>query len=205
MITLSTSMKRASKAHPTSSSRTGHVRIIAGQWRGRKLPVADIQGLRPTTDRNKETLFNWLMHDTRNAQCLDVFAGSGALGIEALSRYASACDFFEQDVTAANQLTRNLQTLNANGLVTRGDALSLLQNTSQTYDLIFIDPPFNCGLVQPALDIIVQRELIKPNGLIYIEQESTAGFPVLPDGYQVVKQKNLAQLCYLLVEAQAMD
>ena len=196
-------MKRASKA--PSSTRNGQVRIIAGQWRGRKLPVSDIQGLRPTTDRNKETLFNWLMHDLQNARCLDVFAGSGGLGLEALSRYADHCDFIEKDELAARQLTANLRTLNAPGQVYKGDALSLLKTCTQAYDIIFIDPPFAQNLVQPALDIIVQRELIKPNGLIYIEQESNASLPTLPPGFHLIKQKLLSQLSFGLIEAQPRD
>lgn len=205
IIALSFSMKRARKTPHSTSRRGGHVRIIAGQWRGRKLPVHDLEGLRPTTDRNKETLFNWLMHDTQNAVCLDVFAGAGSLGMEALSRYASQCDFFEKDAQAASQLKTNLATLQANGTVSCGDALSLLKTSHNSYDIIFIDPPFNQGLVQPALDIIVQRQLIKPNGLIYIEQEANASLPAMPDTLQIIKSKQLSGLSYLLIEAQAMD
>lgn len=196
-------MKRASKA--PSSARSGQVRVIAGQWRGRKLPVTDLQGLRPTTDRNKETLFNWLMPYVQTARCLDVFAGSGALGIEALSRYASSCDFFEKDQTAARQLASNLQSLNATGQVFKGDAFNLLSACTSTYDIIFVDPPFHHNLVQPALDSIAQHHLLKPNGLIYIEQEANMSFPGLPEGFQVLKQKTSSQLTFALIKAQVTD
>lgn len=95
--------------------------------------------------------------------------------------------------------------MQANGTVSCGDALSLLKNSNNSYDIIFIDPPFNQGLVQPALDIIVQRQLIKPNGLIYIEQEANASLPDMPDTLQIIKSKQLSGLSYLLIEAQAMD
>lgn len=187
------------KSH-SGRSPTGQVRIIGGQWRGRKLPVSDAQGLRPTTDRNKETLFNWLMHHTTDARCLDVFAGSGGLGIEALSRYAGFCLFFEKDKTAARQLEGNLATLNANGKVVQGDALALLGQQSEPFDIIFVDPPFNADLVRPAISLILQHGLVQTGSLIYVEQEPDAALPALPGHWQIIKHKQSSGLQYLLIE-----
>ena len=130
---------RQTKAANNKSSN-GFIRIISGQFRGRKLPVKDVQGLRPTTDRIKETVFNWLMQDTRGAAVLDCFAGSGGLGFEALSRFAERAVFFELDKGAANQLQENISTLKLdNAAIKQGNSLSLLdQNTqNEQFDLIF--------------------------------------------------------------------
>ena len=139
------SSQKGKKSRKTQSTNSpGQIRIIGGQWRGRKLPVLNAEGLRPTTDRNKETLFNWLMPYINDARCLDVFAGSGGLGLEALSRYAAHCDFIELDKQAASQLKSNLTLLKANELasatVHQGDALGILKGISQApYDIIFVD------------------------------------------------------------------
>ena len=127
-------MKRDVKKHRTV---IGSIRIISGQWRGRKLPVLDAQGLRPTTDRNKETLFNWLMPFIHNSKCLDAFAGSGGLGFEALSRYAAAVTFIELDKKTANALQQNLHMLqvpktHANLIV--GDTNLALEKLVEPFD-----------------------------------------------------------------------
>lgn len=203
MIASSGRMKRVRKKSHSGKSPTGQVRIIGGQWRGRKLPVFDAQGLRPTTDRNKETLFNWLMHHTTDARCLDVFAGSGGLGIEALSRYAGYCVFFEKDKAAARQLEGNLSTLNANGKVVQGDALTLLGQQSDIFDIVFIDPPFHKGLVEPTISLIQQHDLVQTGSLIYLEQEPDAVLPELPSLWQIIKHKQSSGLQYLLIEVLA--
>ncbi|WP_414828707.1 16S rRNA (guanine(966)-N(2))-methyltransferase RsmD [Alteromonas sp. H39] len=200
MIALSASMKRVSQSSRKQPSKTGQIRVIAGQWRGRKLPVSDVEGLRPTTDRNKETLFNWLMQDIRDARCLDVFAGSGGLGIEALSRYAKHCVFFEKDKQAASILRKNLQTLGANAEVRQGDALSLLNDQHQPFDIIFVDPPFGMNLVNPTLASLSQNRLLASGTLIYVEQESQASDIMLPPDSRIIKEKRLPQLHYLLIE-----
>lgn len=193
-------MKRVSQSPRKQQPKTGQIRVIAGQWRGRKLPVSDVEGLRPTTDRNKETLFNWLMNDVRDARCLDVFAGSGGLGIEALSRYAKHCVFFEKDKRAATLLRKNLQTLEASADVIQGDALSLLNDQRQPFDIVFVDPPFGMNLVNPTLTSLSQNQLLASGSLIYIEQESQASDIMLPPACRIIKEKRLPQLHYLLVE-----
>ncbi|MEG3768789.1 16S rRNA (guanine(966)-N(2))-methyltransferase RsmD [Alteromonas sp. 14N.309.X.WAT.G.H12] len=192
-------MKRVSKKPLRQKQKPGNVRIIAGQWRGRKLPVADIDGLRPTTDRNKETLFNWLMGDLHDARCLDVFAGSGGLGFEALSRYAKHCTFIEYDRAVAEQLTQNTRILEADAKVIQGEALKTLPTLDEAFDIIFIDPPFNKNLATPAIQQILQHNLIKPDGVIYVEREITA--PPLPADPRLIqiKEKRLAQVQYQLL------
>ncbi len=191
--------KRASRGANTASGKTGAIRIIAGQWRGRRLPVRHAEGLRPTTDRNKETLFNWLMNDITDARCLDMFAGSGGLGMEALSRYAASCVFFEQDRDNVAQLNANLSALKANAKVYQGDALSLVTAVPGSFDLVFIDPPFGQSLVQPALNALFDGQKVTDDTLIYLEQEAQHPLPALPDGWGWLKQKATSSLTYGLI------
>lgn len=191
--------KRGAQRQKASPGNAGFIRIIAGQWRGRRLPVRDAQGLRPTTDRNKETLFNWLMHSLTDAHCLDMFAGSGGLGLEALSRYAASCDFFELDAGNARQLQQNLGSLNAPGQIHTGDAMTLLAASSRRYDIVFIDPPFGQGLVQPALDALFTGDKVHANSEIYVEQEAGAPLPRLPDNWEWRRQKQTPSLHYGLI------
>lgn len=221
MIPLSATMKRVSRPTraPSSAKKRlspkngkikganspGQIRIIGGQWRGRKLPVLNAEGLRPTTDRNKETLFNWLMPFINDARCLDVFAGSGGLGLEALSRYAAHCDFIELDKQAASQLKSNLTLLKANdqasAAVHQGDALGILSGISTTpYDIVFVDPPFAKSLVAPTLAALEDNKLVQNGSVVYIEHESTLATPALPDHWQIIKDKQTSALRYMLIE-----
>lgn len=210
-------MKRASRPSRAISStkkrqpakidrkKRGLIRIISGQWRGKRLPVLDAEGLRPTTDRNKETLFNWLMAYVNDAQCLDCFAGSGGLGLEALSRYAKRCDFIELDRQACDQLSKNLQTLNvANSdiaSVHQGDALKVIKQLTDTqYDIVFIDPPFYQGLVEPVVSEIINANIVSKGSMIYIEHETELTSLPLPGHWHVVKEKRTGSLVYMLVE-----
>lgn len=193
----------AKNAHAPQRGQPGQIRIIGGQWRGRKLPVLNAQGLRPTTDRNKETLFNWLMQRVNGARCLDLFAGSGGLGLEALSRYATHCDFIELDKQASAQLKANLATLKVEPSVTahvhNGDALTIVKSLAQTpYDIVFVDPPFNQNLVEPALNALVNN--VQVGSVIYLEHESSLSTPPLPDNWQITKEKRTNALVYMLIE-----
>lgn len=177
--------------------KKGAIRIISGQWRGRKLPVLDAEGLRPTTDRNKETLFNWLMHDTHGSRCLDVFAGSGGLGFEALSRYAAFCQFIEKDKNNARQLSENIQLIGLEGSqanVIHQDALDALKQLQAPFDVIFLDPPFHQNLLEKSISLIEEHGLLAPDGVIYIEHE--AGHPALaiPNSWQLEKDRNNRQV-----------
>ncbi|MDG6445687.1 16S rRNA (guanine(966)-N(2))-methyltransferase RsmD [Glaesserella parasuis] len=186
----------------TQNRPTGEVRVIAGLWRGRKLPVLNAEGLRPTTDRVKETLFNWLMIDIAGSRCLDCFAGSGSLGIEALSRQAQAVVFLEKFADAANQLKKNLVSLKAeNGKVIQTDTLQFLaqKNSEAPFDLVFVDPPFHQGFVPQVLTALEQNGWLAENALIYVEAEKNHSPLVLPEHWQVVKEKTAGQVVSRLV------
>ncbi|KDB48539.1 16S rRNA (guanine(966)-N(2))-methyltransferase RsmD [Glaesserella parasuis] len=186
----------------TQNRPTGEVRVIAGLWRGRKLPVLNAEGLRPTTDRVKKTLFNWLMMDIAGSRCLDCFAGSGSLGIEALSRQAQAVVFLEKFADAANQLKKNLVSLKAeNGKVIQTDTLQFLaqKNSEAPFDLVFVDPPFHQGFVPQVLTALEQNGWLAENALIYVEAEKNHSPLVLPEHWQVVKEKTAGQVVSRLV------
>lgn len=173
-------MNRKKKKQSNNRDKTGGntLRIIGGEWRGRKLRFPDAPGLRPTPDRIRETLFNWLQGDIHGARCLDLFAGSGALGLEALSRGASEVVFIESAHAVARQLQANLDLLNSDAeLVSliNDDALNYLKNTAQqAFDLIFLDPPFRQNLLPEIVTIIRDKKLLTANGLIYLEHEAEA-------------------------------
>lgn len=181
------------------------IRIISGQFKGRKLPVLDAEGLRPTTDRTKETLFNWLMSGVRDSLCLDCFAGSGGLGFEALSRGAKSVTFIEKDRQAATQLKQNLSTLQVGedqARLIHGDALVFLSQTQPGFDLVFIDPPFNNNLVPKTIEALDRGSLINNNGLIYVECENENANYLVPDNWQCLKQKQTKQVDYRLYQYQ---
>ncbi len=186
----------------TQNRPAGEVRVIAGLWRGRKLPVLNAEGLRPTTDRVKETLFNWLMMDVAGSRCLDCFAGSGSLGIEALSRQAQAVTFLEKFADAANQLKKNLVSLKAeNGKVIQTDTLQFLtqKNSEMPFDLVFVDPPFHQGFVPQVLTALEQNGWLTENALIYVETEKNHSPLVLPEHWQVIKEKTAGQVVSRLI------
>ena len=191
-------MRKKSPRKSTSSS--GFIRVISGQFRGRKLPVHDLEGLRPTTDRIKETVFNWLMHDTRDARVLDCFAGSGGLGFEALSRFADSALFVELNKSAALQLKDNIKTLNLNNAdVENCDSLTLFSqvNSGQAFDLVFVDPPFRKGLAQTCCAHLEQNKWLSEHATIYVEVEKELQIQV-PANWQLIKEKQAGQvLCQL--------
>ena len=176
------------------------IRIIAGQWRGRRLKVPHQQGLRPTTDRVKETVFNWLMHDVREANCLDMFAGTGSLGLEALSRGAAHCTFMEQSREAAKLLKANIVMLAAPANVITGDAIAALEQCNERFHLVFLDPPFHQNLLAPAIDVLLSKSLLAENACIYIEKAQDEPLPPLPAHWQLRKQKQHGQVSSLLFD-----
>jgi 16S rRNA (guanine966-N2)-methyltransferase len=184
-----------------NNRRDGFVRIISGQWRGRKLPVHDVEGLRPTTDRVKETVFNWLAQDIYQAKCLDLFAGSGGLSFEALSRGAESITMLELDKKAANQLQQNLTTVGAtNANVLNTDSLKYLAQTGTPHDLVFIDPPFRKDLIQNVIDLLEANNWLTPHAMIYIEAEKELGEIVTPSHWRLHREKIAGQVCYRLFE-----
>lgn len=179
----------------------GSIRVISGKYKGRKLPVMDAEGLRPTTDRTKETLFNWLMADVSQSRCLDLFAGSGSLGIEALSRNAEQVTFVELNKQAAAQINKNLSTLKTPGenyLVLQQDAIAATKNLPSPFDIVFLDPPFKQNLLPETIQALETQSLLKAGSLIYIECElENAGY-VAPDDWLCIKESQTKQLSYRL-------
>ncbi len=179
----------------------GRLRIIGGQWRSRQLPVADLPGLRPTTDRVRETLFNWLQNDIPGARCVDLFAGSGALGFEAASRGCATVVMLEVQAQAAKLLADNIQTLAADNIeLLRQDALQWIQQQpAEIYDIVFIDPPFDSDLLQQACMLLEQQGCLSEHACIYLEADSQRGLPELPPNWHLVKSKKAGQVGYYLI------
>ena len=190
--------KHSLKSRKAGGSKpSGTVRIISGRFRGRKLPVLDVQGLRPTTDKNREMLFSWLMAYISGANCLDAFAGSGGLGFEALSRYAETCTFIELDKKVAKKVADNIQLLGLSAhqaKIMQGNTLDVLNKLDKPYDLIFLDPPFNQDLLPLTIERIVEKSLLAIDGVIYIECEGTGIGYSVPENWQLIKEKRSAQI-----------
>lgn len=160
----------AKKSTPSGGARPGFVRVIGGRWRGSKLPVADSAGLRPSSDRVRETLFNWLMPALPGARVVDLFAGSGALGFEAVSRGAASAVLVEREAKVAANLRAGVEKLRAadSVQVVQNDALAWLpQQADAGFDIAFVDPPFALDLWQPALDALLPK--LAPGAWLYLE------------------------------------
>ncbi|MCA7000857.1 16S rRNA (guanine(966)-N(2))-methyltransferase [Dickeya solani] len=184
-----------------ATSAPGQIRIIGGQWRGRKLPVPDSPGLRPTTDRVRETLFNWLAPVIQQSRCLDCFAGSGALGLEALSRYAAHATLLEAERDVARQLTQNLSLLRAdNAEVVNADTLQWLAKpaSAQPYDVVFLDPPFRRGLLDDTLRLLETGGWLAQETWIYIETEAENRTLAIPPTWTLHREKTAGQVSYRL-------
>ncbi|MBB3191176.1 16S rRNA (guanine(966)-N(2))-methyltransferase RsmD [Halomonas cerina] len=180
----------------------GRLRIIGGEHRRRQLPVLDRPGLRPTPDRVRETLFNWLGGALSGARVLDLFAGTGALGLEALSRGARAATFVEQDARVADQLTRNLATLGIHdGTVVTGDARAFLAGVPSPFTLAFLDPPFRQGLAAPCCEAL-ETGWLTAEALIYLETE-TSLMPAVPPTWQLHREVRAGDSTGRLYQRQA--
>ncbi|MET0066476.1 MAG: 16S rRNA (guanine(966)-N(2))-methyltransferase RsmD [Candidatus Thiodiazotropha sp.] len=172
------------------------VRIIGGEHRGRRLPFPDIPGLRPTGDRIRETLFNWLQPVLPGARVLDLFSGSGALGLEAASRGAREVVMVDTSSVVVRQLEENRQTLGLEPVkIIRADALQWLEQEPTSFDIVFLDPPFSADLLQPLCRKLNQGWL-RDHAHIYLEDQVSRGLPELPEGWQMLKQKKAGQVSY---------
>jgi len=200
--------KRTSSAklqHKSSkpSSSSGQVRIIAGQWRGRKLPVLDANGLRPTGDRIRETLFNWIQMSVSGRHCLDLFAGTGALGLEAASRGAASVSLVERNDEVASQLQQNLVMLECDESVSLHNmaADEFLSLSQQQYDLVFIDPPFSQDLHDAVLAELVPKHLAS-DALIYLELPTSQSEITdrLPESLSIYKHKRFGDVTVFVLE-----
>jgi len=179
----------------------GRLRIVAGNWRGRRLPVVDADGLRPTAERVRETLFNWLMHTIAGKRCLDLFAGTGALGLEALSRGARSCIFVERDRRAARALRENVRTLDAAGAeVIEADAQRVIDTLEPgSVDLVFLDPPFADADLTRLCRRLVESGILAPDARVYLEMPRDAADIELPDGWRRIKTGNAGNVSFALV------
>jgi 16S rRNA (guanine966-N2)-methyltransferase len=187
------------------------VRIIGGIWRGRRVGFPDTPGLRPTPDRVRETLFNWLQNSIAGARCLDLFAGSGALGLEALSRGAGHVVFVEQSPAVSRILQQTLASLKgsinanatANARIMEMGAARFLRTPIEPFDIVFLDPPFGLNALAEYIPLIEAGGWLKPAGLLYLENERESSLPTLPPHWEVLKSKSAGQVGYHLVRANA--
>ena len=195
-----------SKSARTPAAAQGQLRIIGGDWRSRRLSFPDAPGLRPTPDRVRETLFNWLAPYVEGARVLDPFAGSGALLLEALSRGASRGLALELNPTAAAALRGNLELLRAgNAEVRQADALQHLQGaTAEPFDLVFLDPPFHKDLLVPACLLLESRGWLASHAWIYTESERAPSSLGLPGNWRLHREKHTGQVHYALWQRQTM-
>jgi 16S rRNA (guanine966-N2)-methyltransferase len=193
--------KQSKKSSNTGQALPGRLRIVAGKWGGRFLPVADAPGLRPTAERIRETLFNWLAPTIEGARCLDLFAGTGALGFEALSRGASEVTFVEQSPVAIAALRQAEYVLRADdSVIYAGDAYRFLDSNVQgLFDVVFLDPPFAAAPLTELCDLL--QPYLTANAMIYIEQDKDQPPPALPSGWQILREKNAGMVRYSLVSA----
>jgi 16S rRNA (guanine966-N2)-methyltransferase len=200
------------KPPPPQDGRNS-VRIIGGIWRGRRVNFPDLPGLRPTPDRVRETLYNWLQHAIVGTRCLDLFAGSGALGLEALSRGAAAVVFVEQAQAAARGLVAELARLGGTpkARVVEMGASRFLRTAGEAYgrpyggpfDIVFMDPPFGQEALAEYIPLLDLGGWVKSGGLVYLECEKSAGVPTLPKHWELLKSKSAGEVGYHLARVLA--
>lgn len=176
----------------------GEVRIISGAWRSRRLAFPASEGLRPTPDRVRETVFNWLAPYLPGAACLDLFAGSGAFGFEALSRGAACAVLVEKRLEVVAALRHNREQLKAEHAdIVHADAAEFLRGPVVAFDIVFIDPPYASGLLAPCMQLLEARGWLKPDAFIYLEAPEGEA-PPLPASWQQVRSKTAGQVGYHL-------
>ena len=181
-------------------SPAGRLRIVAGNWSSRLLDIADVPGLRPTPERIRETLFNWLAPRLHGARCLDLCSGTGALGLEALSRGAASVVFVERSAKAVRMLRSNITALQAkNAEVLQMDALDFSSKaTPAPFDLVFVDPPFAADMLSELCRLLSERKLLATDARIYLELSKGKPLPSLPEGWRVLKSKTAGNVRYML-------
>ena len=189
--------KPAPSAAHTSRSQ---LRIIGGSWRGRRIEFQATPGLRPTPDRVRETLFNWLQPRLAGSRCLDLFCGSGALAIEALSRGAASATLVDVSPTVLREVRHNLDRLGASAAeLVAADAVAWIgAMRDRRYDIVFIDPPFGGGTAQRCLRLLAGSALLAPGARVYLECGVAEAAPELPPGWQLHREKFAGQVAYRL-------
>jgi 16S rRNA (guanine966-N2)-methyltransferase len=178
----------------------GQLRIIGGTWRGRKLAFDPAPGLRPTPDRVRETLFNWLAPTIQGARCLDLFAGTGALGFEALSRGATTVVFVDTSRRATKAIEKSAQVLDAAGAIVHcTDAEDYLRAArDESFDIVFLDPPFADDRLDELCRLIDELGLLAPGARVYLEQDRAKPGITLPEHWQLFKDKTAGNVRYML-------
>ena len=187
-------------AAPRPRSGAAHaLRVIGGEWRGRRIRFPAVEAIRPTPDRVRETLFNWLQQDVRGSNCLDLYAGSGALGLEALSRGAASVVFVDADPVVARHLVATLSALGCDrGRVVVADATRFLAGPAKPFDLVFVDPPYAARALEGACRALDAGGWVRPGGLAYLEDRASEGEPVLPAGWTLLRSKRAGEVGYHL-------
>lgn len=185
---------------PSRSSSAGRFRIIGGEWRGRRLALPQGVDVRPTPDRVRETLFNWLAPVIAGARCLDLYAGSGALGLEALSRGAAHVVFVDRAPVVTRQIAAYLDALHCErGATFCMDAMRYLERPPAPFDIVFLDPPYRGGLLDPALSKLFAAGWVAPAASVYLEHESGSAPPALPHGWRLFRSATAGQVRYHLL------
>jgi 16S rRNA (guanine966-N2)-methyltransferase len=202
-------MPRKNSPGPQRAPRTAGrntVRIVGGNWRGRQLRFPAVPGIRPTPDRVRETLFNWLQRQVAASRCLDLFAGSGALGFEALSRGAAEVVFVDVEPAVARYLNERLREFGCDrGRVVRADAVRFLEGPVQVFDLVFLDPPFDAAVLPDTCRRLDLGGWLAPGGHVYLEAPAAAGPPELPPGWTLLRSKRAGEVGYHLARREAAD
>jgi 16S rRNA (guanine966-N2)-methyltransferase len=192
-------MARVGKKTAAGGKPANRLRIIGGRWRGRPLQFPPLDAVRPSPDRVRETLFNWLQGAIVGARCLDLFAGSGALGIEALSRGAAHVTFVDREPRLGRHLSETLGRLGADSAsVVVEDATAFLRSPAQRFDVVFLDPPFASDLLQDVCDALA-RGWLAAEAWVYVECPAQQPLPSLPPGWSVHRTKRAGQVGYHLL------
>jgi 16S rRNA (guanine966-N2)-methyltransferase len=182
-----------------AANAQGQLRIIAGKWRSRKLVFPDQESLRPTPDRVRETLFNWLQADLAGSSCLDCFAGSGALGFEAASRGAGEVVMIEHNRAAASALAQNISLLEAGNIeLVIADSIAWLKQNKRVFDIVFLDPPYKASLLNQSCRLLEDGQSLAENAKIYIEHTLGDEDISVPVNWECLKQKSAGQVTYKL-------
>jgi 16S rRNA (guanine966-N2)-methyltransferase len=196
-------MPRTPSKNNAVARQPNRLRIVGGRWRGIRIDFPPIEAIRPSPDRVRETLFNWLQTRVAGARCLDLFAGSGALGIEALSRGAAEVTFVDREPQVGRHITKTLQRLSATGATVQvEDAARFLGRAPRPFDVVFLDPPFASALLQAAFDQL-PKGWLADDAYIYVECPADVPLPALPAGWIVYRSKQAGQVGYHLLRATA--
>jgi len=184
------------------SKGSNQLRIIGGEWRGRKLRFPDAPNLRPTPDRVRETVFNWLAPIIHGARCLDLFAGSGALGLEALSRGAAFTTFVDNHKKVTQALENHIELLSANDKaeVLQMDGVKFLNTEAKVYDVVFLDPPYQLNFMEKVVPLLEENNCLSDNAMLYLEIEKRQSLPELPENWKMLKEKTAGEVSYFLFQ-----